>query len=202
MAFQPVEETNRGRPKRLEVDDTLTDTLADYLRSGLFLREACSLAGVNRDSVYTWLKKGTRDRKKGEDSVEARFTDTIKRAMAEAEADALNDVRNAAKLPQFWAAGAWYLERRYPEKYGRKDRLAMEHSGQMGVGIVEADSTVAESLEDDEKREAAKRIAESLAIIGSPPISTNRGADSASEFGDEWQDDDSETSFLSEFGTD
>ena len=201
MTFKPIEAKNRGRPRLLDMDDSVAETLADYLREGLYMREACALAGVSRDSVYSWLKQGTKDRKEGIESPEAAFSDIVKRAMAEAEADAVKRVRAAGAMPQFWQAEAWFLERRYPDKYGKRDRVALEHSGQMGIGVATVDKPLSERLNDEDKREAAKDIARSLAIIGSGTGSPIRGADSLSEPSDEWEGEDSEASSLPEWET-
>lgn len=192
----------RGRPKLLEFDETLTESLAFYLRKGMYLREACSLAGVSRDSVYTWMKQGVRDIRAGIDSAEANFSDTVKKAMAEAEEKAVDNVRAAGQLPQFWAAEAWFLERRYPDKYGKRDRVALEHTGQMGIGVANVDKPLSERLNDEDKREAAKDIARSLAIIGSGTGSPIRGAASLSEPSDEWESEDSDSSELPEWEVD
>lgn len=205
MAFQPVSpgtrQESRGRPRLLDMNDSLSETLADYLKQGLYMREACALAGVSRDSVYSWLRQGSKDRKEGNDTPEARFSDIIKRAMAEAESDAISAVRAAGKNPAFWQAEAWFLERRYPDKYGKRDRVALEHSGQMGIGVASVDKPLSERLNDEDKREAAKDIARSLAIIGSGTGSPIRGADSPSEPSDEWEGEDSESPSLPEWET-
>jgi len=46
------------------------------------------------------------------------FADAVKKAEAEAEANALKAIKDAT--PQNWQAGAWYLERKYPDRFGRR----------------------------------------------------------------------------------
>lgn len=194
-----IAKRGRGRPPLLDATPELAEEMAEYLEDGLYIQEACTLAGVSKSSVYKILRKGTADIEAGESTPEADFTHAIKRALASAERESLKAVRAAGKLPQFWAADAWYLERRYPGKYGKKDRVALEHSGSMGIGVATVDKPLSERLNDEEKRAAAKDIARSLAIIGSGTGSPIRGADSPSEFGNEWEGEDTEPSSLSEF---
>jgi len=41
-----------------------------------------------------------------------------------------------AHMPENWQAIATFLERRYPDRWGRK-RLDIEHSGEVGIKIVD-----------------------------------------------------------------
>lgn len=168
----------------------------------MFLRESCALAGVSNESVYAWMRKGQRDINDGLETVEASFSRAMKRAMAKAEKDMVENVRMASTFPQFWAAGAWYLERKFPERYGKRDRVALEHSGQMGIGMVEADSLVSESLTSDEKRQAAKQLAANLAILGGTADSEIRGTDSVSPSSYEWEGGDTEAPRIPEWEAD
>ena len=56
------------------------------------------------------------------------FFAAIKDAMSAAEQDALRIVRNHSneRVPGEWTAAAWFLERRYPSKWGKRDQLAVK----------------------------------------------------------------------------
>jgi len=203
MGFRALEDTpKQGRPRLLEVSPELTEVICEALEDGMFVREAAALAGVTVDSVYRWIREGTRDKRDGKETPESEFSDAIKIAMASAEREALQAIRTAGMMPQFWPAKAWFLERRYPEKYGRKDRVEMEHSGQQGLGVANVDNTLSERLDDESKREAAKEIARNLAIIGKPDDGSKRGAGNVRESSDEWEIEDSESLSLPEWETD
>jgi len=62
------------------------------------------------------------------------FVEAIKKAEHEAE------VRMVAMwqkhMPDNWQAIATFLERRYPDRWGRK-RFDIEHSGEIGIKIVD-----------------------------------------------------------------
>lgn len=127
----------QGRINTFLNDASRLADFLDALTSGLYMREACALVGVSTQTVYSTLRTGKIDLKAHrEDTPEAQFAINVQQAMATAERDSLTRIRTASAInPAFWAADAWFLERRYPEKYGRKDRVAMEHSGDVGFSV-------------------------------------------------------------------
>ena len=117
-----------GRPTKLTIE--LIEEIATYLRAGNYIETTASLVGVHRDSIYEWLKRGNaeitrvsksnraRIRKREEIFVE--FTDTVKRAQAQAEAMLVAQIGKASE--KHWQASAWRLERKYPDRWGRTER--------------------------------------------------------------------------------
>jgi predicted DNA-binding protein YlxM (UPF0122 family) len=117
-----------GRPTKLTKE--LIEEIAQYLRAGNYIETTAALVGINRDSIYEWLKRGNaeiervsksnraRIRKREEIFVE--FTDTVKKAQAQAEAMLVGLIGQAAQ--KNWTAAAWRLERKYPDKWGRTER--------------------------------------------------------------------------------
>ena len=117
-----------GRPTKLTKE--LIEEIATYLRAGNYIETTASLVGVHRDSIYEWLKRGNaeitrvsksnraRIRKREEIFVE--FTDTVKKAQAQAEAMLVAQIGKASE--KHWQASAWRLERKYPDRWGRTER--------------------------------------------------------------------------------
>jgi hypothetical protein len=75
----------------------------------------------------------------------------IKRARAIAEMDYLSKVRSASDESR--QAAAWYLERVYPDRYGRKDRATLEHTGANGLPLQAPTFVVNFVSPDDETNE-------------------------------------------------
>lgn len=137
-----TKKTKRGRPKGsgtpkkagrpLQLTAEVQDEICECLREGNYLEVAAVLGGASKSSVYSWLKEGhkaRRLREKGKEltALQRRcelFLDAIKRAEADAERDALRVVTAASM--SHWQAMAWRLERRHPDRWGR--RQAIEHS--------------------------------------------------------------------------
>ena len=101
--------------------------LADYrlvkdfltaVSKGNYLETACHISGLSKQTVYRWIKEA----ESCEDTNDARirFSDAYENVRARAEAEDVANVRKAGKLPQFWAASATHLERRYPERWGKR----------------------------------------------------------------------------------
>lgn len=108
--------TNRGRPSKL--NDETTEKLCYYISQGNYFDTACKLVGIDYSTFRAWIVKG-------EEEGKGRFFDfseAIKRAEAEAEAKRVELILKAGKY-QDWKANAWYLERKYPDRWGKVDRL-------------------------------------------------------------------------------
>jgi transposase len=92
-----------------------------------YIREVAAQAwGIAATTVYRWMKRGEPDRPFGE------FCTALKRADAEAEIACLRTIKAAANAGD-WKAAAWMLERRYPEKWGRRPRGAQAGLGGLQV---------------------------------------------------------------------
>lgn len=115
----------RGRPTKLT--DALRDELVKLIQAGNYIETAAAAVGIHKDSLYEWLKRGAREKK----GPYREFSDAVQKAMGFAESrDVLLIAKAAASQ---WQAAAWRLERKYPARWGRKDR--MEVTGKGGAPI-------------------------------------------------------------------
>jgi len=93
--------------------------LLDALRAGNTRQHACRYAGISDESLRRWQQ-----------SVE--FVEALKKAEADAIVRHVANIAKAAQDGQ-WTASAWWLERRYPEDYGR--RFEPEVAAAAGVQV-------------------------------------------------------------------
>ena len=133
-----------ARPTRCTPE--VTQRVADAIRGGNYANVAARYAGIGERTFYKWMERAA----SGEEPF-VQFQQAIK------EAEAAAEVRNMALIQQAaqagtWQASAWYLERRYPSRYGRRDRL--EHSGPDGGPIKQ------QVVGDDQRAEVTALIAE------------------------------------------
>jgi transposase len=105
----------KGRPTKLT--PKLTEHICELLRWGNYIETACNYAGVSKQTLYDWMKLGNRENQ----GIHRDFLDAVHKAMAEAEMRDVQNIHNAAKTD--WKASAWRLERKYPTKWGRMERL-------------------------------------------------------------------------------
>lgn len=92
------------------------------LRSGAYLETAAAGAGVSKTTVHSWLKRAEDEDDSGPPFVA--FRRDVEEARAKAEMDAIHVVLAAA--PQTWQAAAWYLERAFPARWGRRTVIETE----------------------------------------------------------------------------
>lgn len=106
----------RGRPNKLTKE--MQDKLCAYIAEGQYITTACRLVGVDYATMRRWILQGEQDMS----GKFYEFQEAISQAEALAEAERVKLILQAGKYDD-WKANAWYLERKFPEKWGRKDRV-------------------------------------------------------------------------------
>lgn len=112
-----------GRPTKL--NDDLKDQICKVVRAGNYIETAAAYAGLSKQTLYDWMKRGRREAEARIEGKPAqrreekyvRFLDAIEKALADSE---IRDVAIVAKAAtENWQAAAWKLERRNPGRWGR-----------------------------------------------------------------------------------
>lgn len=108
-------------------DERVYETIVESVREGNFISTAASLAGVAYETVITSLEKG----QKGENDLYYNFWKDVKQAEAESEYDLVSTVALASKID--WKAAIELLQRRFPDRWAKKDShtIKHEHSGKV-----------------------------------------------------------------------
>jgi len=101
----------------------------DAVSAGNYIETAAELAGVTNVTFYNWMKRG----RQTQSGKYFEFLNAIKKAEARAEVMRVSRIAKAGQEGN-WQADAWYLERRYPDRWGRRQRL--EHTGKNGGPII------------------------------------------------------------------
>jgi hypothetical protein len=117
--------------RRLKLNDEMIDKIAGIIASGNYVKTACDIVGISETTYYDWMQKGKAGKKPY-----AKLSEAIKKAEAVAEAKRVQTILEASE--EQWQAAAWYLERRYPDRWGKKVNV----DGNLGVQIVD-------DIEDD-----------------------------------------------------
>jgi hypothetical protein len=89
----------------------------DALARGHFLKTACALAGVTPQAFHYWRRRW----EKGDPDAQgfADFFVAVGKASAEAEIEALEKLLRGGPG---WRAQAWFLERRFPRRWGARTK--------------------------------------------------------------------------------
>lgn len=113
----------------------------DLLRIGLFIEQACHRARLARATIYNWLDRGA----KGEEPY-ATFLAEYNEASATAELTALSEIRTGKNN---WQSRAWFLERRFRDRWGRNDKLEIKPIAPERVTAAEARRVMTELFPGD-----------------------------------------------------
>lgn len=166
--------TRRGRQPKL--DKARTDKIVDAIRSGNYIETAARYSGINVATLFSWLAKGRDARTRHEhgepttarDRLYADFLDLVEAARAEAEVRVVYQIQDA--IPTSWQAGAWWLERSFPDRYGR--RTAVEVTG-AGGGPIEIGVTAKDLLVGRLDEMAGRLAALPTPIIDVEPLTAD-----------------------------
>lgn len=115
QAILPTLATRRpgGRPTKYTLENV--NAILDAIRVGTPLTHACRYGKVSFETFNEWRKQYSE------------FSEQVKEAESEAVKGWLDHIETAAKSGS-WQAAAWKLERRYPQDFGRRDRLPIDVS--------------------------------------------------------------------------
>lgn len=119
-----------GRPTKLTSE--VQHRIVQAIQAGNYMETAAAYAGINKTTLYDWLRRGAREKERLEKNSRARmrkaeapyvkFSNAVEKALAEAE---MRDVMIIGKAAaEQWQAAAWRLERKFPQRWGR--RVAIE----------------------------------------------------------------------------
>lgn len=104
---------SKGRPSCLTAK--VEKEFVELLKSGCYIETACAVVGIGRSTYYDWIKRAN-------DSLESnrytKFRDKVRKAQAWAEARDVIIVSRHAE--HNWRAAAWLMERKYPQRWGRR----------------------------------------------------------------------------------
>jgi len=115
-----------GRPTKLTPE--VSEKIVTALRGGNYREVACRYAGISYQTFRTWLKRAEEQQAPPE---YLEFAAAVEKAEADAEVADIALIRRAAQDGS-WTAAAWVRERKNPERWGKKDRTAVELTGPDG----------------------------------------------------------------------
>lgn len=86
--------------------------------AGNYDKDVYPILGIDKSTWYRWLSEG----EKAKSGLKREFYDTVKKAEKDAIARNVALIQRAAQEGN-WQAAAWWLERKYFEDWGRKDKV-------------------------------------------------------------------------------
>lgn len=157
-----------GRPTKLTPE--LQVKIVEIIRAGNYADVAAEAVGIGSSTYYHWLALG-RDATSGK---YRDFRDAVKAAECYAEVRAVAIVQK--HMVDNWQAAMTYLERKFPDRWGRRERH--EHTG-AGGGPIAVDVALKADLSklSDEELEELDRLERKLEAGGM--AGSDAGADNA-----------------------
>lgn len=116
-----------ARPTKLT--DILVEEFATRIKLGLSYAMTCAHLGISYETFRRWRNEGTEliknpKRKSKKNDLLIKFVQEVDKANAENVMRRLGRIDKASTEGK-WQADAWFLERRFPEEFGRVDRLKL-----------------------------------------------------------------------------
>lgn len=102
-------------PRPTKLTPKLQERIVGFVRAGAYVETAAAAAGISKETLYSWLRRGAAD-----EVPFAAFAEAVEEAQALAEMRDLALIGKAAETE--WTAAAWRLERKFPDRYGRRTK--------------------------------------------------------------------------------
>lgn len=131
---QPALKPKIGRP--LKLDEELIKKLSGYIAKGSYAITACQCCGLAEKTFYDYINQGNRDIENNEETIFSQLVKSLKSAEAECEHALASMIKETALDKKEWLPAMTFLERRHPERWGRRDRLQVDENKQVQINVV------------------------------------------------------------------
>ena len=121
--------------------------IVEAIKKGAYVEVAAQYAGIDQSTFHRWVNRGLSTSKA--DAPYRKFREAVEKAETQTEIMATARVLEAGK--ENWGAAMTWLERKYPQRWGRKDRLELvgESLTRFQAAVVVAIGIIAKEREDE-----------------------------------------------------
>jgi transposase len=105
----------KGRPSKCTPE--LIERISELIAKGMPIRLTCGAVGITDACFYLWMQKGEAGKKEYID-----FFSKVEAAKAKAVEGYLDRLEEYSKNGSVYAT-TWFLERRCPEEFGRREKI-------------------------------------------------------------------------------
>ena len=111
--------------RKIKLEDDIQQRLILAIERGLTIADACEYSGISEKTYYNWLNKDTTQIKNDEERKKfVQFLQDIKKAQSECQMYCLDFIMK----DKSWQSKAWVLERRFPDRWAKKDMTINENN--------------------------------------------------------------------------
>lgn len=118
-------------PRKSKLTRELIEQAAKLIEEGNYQSHVAQALGIHEDTWYRWMREGAQTK----NGLKRRFYEAVKKAEARAIARNVALIQKAAQEGN-WQAAAWWLERKFPDEWGKKDKLGLEGNGAIEIKVV------------------------------------------------------------------
>lgn len=105
-------------PRKSKLTKELIKEAFKLVSAGNYIKDIPPILGIDDSTWFRWLNEG----EKAKSGMKREFYETVKKAEKDAIARNVALIQRAAQEGN-WQAAAWWLERKYFEDWGRKDKV-------------------------------------------------------------------------------
>lgn len=132
------------RRRNEKISKEKIELASKLIEAGNTIQTIFGALGISKQTWYNWLHKG----ENAKSGMYRELWEEVQKAESRAETRYVSIIAKAA--PENWQAAAWWLERKYPERWARKDRFAFENNDGIKIVIEKVDGSVRETEPDAE----------------------------------------------------
>ena len=121
-------ETGKGKVGRpiTTLTPELIKNIESFLKEGNYVNVVCNFLGIDESLFYKWLRKG----EKQKSGLYRDLCQSVKKAESAAEILAVRDVKAGDKG---WTSRAWFLERKFKDRWGRDNQNIDQQPTQINI---------------------------------------------------------------------
>lgn len=108
---------SKKRVKNTKYTAILANQICDYVSKGIPMRQAAQSLGISESTFHRWR----RDKEE--------FSEMIDQAIGVSEARLISEI----SVNEDWRAKAWILERRFPDRWSKREQIDMNVSKSEGL---------------------------------------------------------------------
>ena len=105
--------------RKCKLTPELQSKICKYIEDGNYAIHACQAVGITTSTFYDWIKQGELDSSSNRSTKFSDFYDSIKESEAKSVVFHMSVIHKAGKAGE-WAASMTWLERRFPDMFGKR----------------------------------------------------------------------------------
>lgn len=136
---EDIKKLKYARPRNFgpnKLTKKLQDKICAFIRGGNYIETSVRACGICKQTFYNWMKKANEKEPTKENEIYRKFLYAVEEALSQSEMADVTMITKAANAG-IWQASAWRLERKFPDRWGMRGRMELNHSGNIGVQIID-----------------------------------------------------------------